>query len=144
MYKVSWMVKFHHYPMVQKTSCPFLYVPQRPQDVWYYAGTWYMDLTQDLTCRSMKETVWKQPCSITRRGWRSNCLLLHLLHLLAGLTPDRQFNCISSASSAELRQLTLEDTVGTVDAQFMKQPWHIPSKIRLVHFVKRATLLNLN
>lgn len=30
MYKVSRMVKFHHYPVVQKTSCPSLYFPQRP------------------------------------------------------------------------------------------------------------------
>lgn len=100
IYKVSRMVKFHHSPVVQKTSCPSLYFPQRPQDVCYHAGTWYMDLTQDLMCRSMKETEWKQPCSITTSDWRSNCLILHWLHLLAGLTPD------SSTASAQLPQLS--------------------------------------
>lgn len=140
VYKVSRMVKFRHSPVVQKTSCPSLYFSQRPQDVWYHAGTWYMNLTQDLTCRSMKETEWKQPCSITRSGWRSNWFFIGCTYWLVWLLRIQLYQ-LSFLSSAELRQLILEDTVGAVDAQFMKQPWHIPSKIRRVHFVKRVTPL---
>lgn len=56
----------------------------------------------------MKGTEKKQPFSIPGRGWRSVCMILGLLLLLATLTPD------SLALSAQLaqghRQLTAEDT----------------------------------